>query len=332
MNELNIDQNPQNVSKSGDEVDIFELASRMWKAFMNFLSNIKNLFLFMLILLIRKLLWIASFAVVGIAAGVIYGLSVQPFRVSSLLEGSSGGVDNTVVIDRINNLDLMVDRPEELAKYLNLEIEEAYKVHYIKAFYGIDINSDGHPDYIDENLIYDPADTTQLRLPSLFYVRVALYDEAVLPKLRESLLQYINGDAYIQTLFAIDRRQKAEMIDILTKEIAKLDTIHLFVQNQRTKLELGDKVFIVGNEPEIKLFYTDVLNLYSQKQSLQKNLEISDRPVIVVQDFSPSLFEDGASSYYTFCLALAMAFIGFVCSLLWQYRKTLWKLITEDKE
>jgi len=78
------------------------------------------------------------------------------------------------------------------------------------------------------------------------------------------------------------------------------------------------------------LFYTDINTLYAQKQDLERKLEISDKPVVIVQDFTPSLYEEKESLYYASRLGLAMAFMGLICGMLWQYRKTLWKTIVEE--
>ena len=330
MNELNVKQNGDN---AGNDLDIFELSSRMWNSFKNFIIWIKDLIVFIIIFLIRKSIWIAAFAMTGMILGYVFYNLKKPAYTSSL-EGNSGGVDNTVVIDHVNKLKRMTgnNKADILAKYLNLNVEQTEKIKSIRAYYGIDINRDGKPDFIDMHERYNPKDTMQTRLPSLFYIYVSVFDEDIMPTLRNRLFQYINGNSYIQTLYNIDRRQKEDMIVLLNTEISKIDSIQFIDINnksQRASIEMGNKVFVMGAEPEIRLFYTDILSLYTQKQSLQKSLDISDKPVIIVQDFTPAQFEEKQSLYYIFWLGLAMAAMGLVCSILWQYRKPLWKIITE---
>jgi len=327
MSELNIQQN---ATKSNDEIDIFEFCSRIWRTFSKLFSKLWAFAMYLIIITIRKTLWITSFALLGIIMGVAFSALKKTYYVS-MLEGTSGGVDNTVVIDHINKLDQMVAKPEVLASYLGFSVEEAKQVRYVRAFYGIDVNRDGKPDFIDEHKKFNPRDTTQQRTPSVFYIKVALYDEDIMPKLRESLLKYINDNVFIQNLFEIDQRQKQEMIDQLEKELAKLDTIHLIALNQRASIEVGQRVFVMGSEPEIRLFYQDILDLYNRKQSMQRSREISDRPVIIVQDFTPSQFIEKGLMYYVIRFGIVMAIFGFFCSLAWQYRKTIWKLIIEDQ-
>ena len=334
MNESNIQQNQQNAGKSGDEIDIFDFTSRIWKSFKSFLTETKDLIISFIIYSIRKTLWIVSFAVLGMILGFVYYSVKKPYY-TSLLEGTSGGVDNTVVIDHINTLFQMVKKPELLARSLKLTEEQAEQIRSIKALYGIDVNKDGKPDYIDEFEKYDPRKDTSQRVPSTFYIKVALYDEEILDTLRKSLFDYINRNTYIQTLYEIDKRQKKEMIAELTKEIIKIDSVQYLdlarKTNKKKNYDKAETVFVFGNEPEIKLFYTDIFKLYEQKQALQKSLEISDKPVVIVQDFTPSHHEEKTVAYYMIRLGLAMAVLGYFCAILWQYRKPLWKIIKEEE-
>ena len=345
MNESNIQQN---TGKANDEIDILDVGSRVWGGFKSFLKDliafllgfiigVKDLIVFAIVFFIRKSVWIVSFALLGIIWGMVYYYIQKPFY-TSRLEGFSGGVDNTVVIDHINKLYRMInpEKPETLAENLGLTVEQAKAVRNIKAHYGIDVNFDGKPDYVDEKGSYDPRnrrDTIQVRVPSLFYVRVDLYDESVLPYLRESLFKFINSNTYIQTLYEIDKKQKRDLIDELAKEINKIDTVHLISvnNNKKASLELGQKLFLMGSEPEIRLFYPEILSLYGQIQDLQRSLEISDKPVIVIQDFVAAQYVERGSTYYIFRLGFTMALMGLTCAIFWQYRKTLWaKIISKE--
>ena len=320
------------MDKPNTEIDIFEFCSRMWKAFKNILVCIKDFTVSIIIITLRKSLWIISFALFGVILGSAYFHFVKTPYYVTMLEGTSGGVDNTVVIDHVNKLNSMVGNSNILARNLGISVEQAEEVRSIRAFYGIDVNDDGKPDFVDKRNRYNPRDTTQFRVPSIFYIQVALYDEDVLPALREGLFRYINSNTYIQTLFEIDQQQKQAMISELQRQIAKIDTIQLVSINRHnvSSFEIGQRIHLMGSEPEIRLFYADVLALYSRKQELEKSFEISDQPVVVVQDFTPSLFVEKTRMYYVIRLGLIMGVLGFAISILWQHRKSIWKLIVEQ--
>ena len=336
MNESNIQQNK---SKPNDEIDIFEFCSQIWIAFKKFALHIKNFIVSILIFLIRKSLWIVSFALLGMILGyALYSVS-RSYYISSL-EGNtggiydpvgkkySGGVDNSVVIDHINKLNMVTAKPSLLANYLCMNIEQAESIRSIEAYYGIDVNKDMKPDFVDIRKTYNPKDTTQRRVPSFIYIYVSVYDENVLPALRKGLFQYVNNNAYIQELYRVDKRQKRELLLEIEKEISKIDSLQHTHFHKKAKVDKGQLVFL-GNEPELKLFYTDILSLYERKQYLEKNLEISDEIIVVVQDFTPLQQEENPVLYYMCLFGALMAIVGVICALFWQHRKRVWTLIKE---
>ena len=265
MNESNIQQNN---NRPNDEIDIFEFCSRIWMAFKNFVVHIKNFIVSILIFLIRKSLWIISFALFGMILGyALYSVS-RSYYISSL-EGNTGGiydpigksyssgVDNSVVIDHINKLNMVTSKPSLLANYLGMNVEQAESIRSIEAYYGIDVNKDMKPDYVDIRKMYNPKDTTQYRVPSFLSVHVSVYDENILPALRKGLFQYINNNAYIQELYRVDRRQKRELLVEIEREISKIDSLqHTRFRREEAKADKGQLIFL-GNEPELRLFYPD---------------------------------------------------------------------------
>ena len=337
MNESNIQQN---TGKPNEEIDIFEFCSRMWVAFKNFLTSIKDLIISLIIFLIRKTLWIVSFSLAGVLMGyLMYSIS-RPFYTSTL-EGNTGGiydidernylggVDNSVVIDHINKLNQVVSKPSRLANYLGMSVEQAKEIRSIKAYYGIDVDKDMKPDYVDDKETYNPKDTTQFRVPSFIHIKVSVYDESIFPELRKGLFNYINKNSFIKELYDIDRRQKREMIKELDIEIQKIADFQQARIRKESSIEQGS-VVVLGNEPEPKLFYNDVLSLQSRKKKLEKNLEISDEIIVVVQNFTPLQQEGRPVLKLIFVLGASMAVLGLFSSLLWQYRKRIWELIKED--
>ena len=317
----------QNTVRPNDEIDIFEFSSRMWAAFTNFLVGIKDLIVSIIIFLIRKSLWIVSFALIGAILGVVLHRVSRPYY-SSSLEGTTGGIENSVVIDHINKLNLVTSKPDLLANYLGINVEDAKAIHSIKAFYGIDINKDWKVDYVDFKNTYNPKDTNQIRVPSFIHVKVSVYDENILPVLRKGLFQYIKTNTYVQELFKIDTFQKRQFIKELESEIYKIDSL------QRAKIRkelMPDKgnTLVLDNRQEFRLFHEDILSLYARKQRLEKELDISDEIIIIVQDFTPLQLEEPVFKYVTL-FGGSMAILGIFCALLWQYRKRIWELIRED--
>jgi len=325
MSESNI---PQNTSRPNDEIDIFEFCSRIWVAFKNFLINIKDLIVSFIIFLIRKSLWIVTFAVIGMILGYVFHSFSTKGYISSI-EGETGGIDNTVIIDHINKLNQVKGKPSLLANYLGMSIDQVIAINYIKACYGIDINRDGKWDYVDLKNSYNPKDTMQRRVPSFVHIRISVNDESILPILRKSLLQYINNNTYIQVLFKIDREQKLALIKELDKEIEKITKLQeARIKKESNTVDIGQ--LLVAGTDQTRLFYEDLLSLYSQKQSIQKNLEVSDEIITVIQDLIPLEFEEHSVIKLMAIFGGIMIILGIFCSLIWKNRKRILELIKED--
>ncbi len=318
----------QNKHQPNDEIDIFEFCSRIWGAFEKFLINIKDIIVSIIVFLIRKSVWIASFAIVGALIGYLWHGISKPLY-SSSLEGYTGGLDNRMIIDHINKLEQLVVKPGLLANYLNINEDEAKSIKSVKAYYGIDVNKDGRMDYIDFKGTYNPADTNQIRISSFLYLKVSVHDENILPVLRKGLLNYINSNPYFRERFNIDRGQKKETIEDIDIEISKIDSL----QRSRFRKDMfpnSSQIVFLGNQAETKLFDDEIMKLRAQKQALQGDLKVSEEIIVVVQDFTSLSEEENPLLRYILICSIAMAVLGFFCALLWQYRKKIWELIKED--
>ena len=346
MDESNMGQNQQNTVKSTEEIDIFEVGSRVWNGITKLFIGLKDLIAYIIILLkdicvsiiillIRKWLWIAIFTICGMLIGLGLYEAIRPSYLFTC-EGETGGIDNTVVIEHVNRLNLLLGDTLLLANYLNLTVEQALEIRSIKACYGIDITGDGKPEYIDiSGKRFNHKDSTQTRLPSFVHFRISLYDKEILPAVREGFLHYIKNNVYIQDLYRIDKEQRIQMIEGLDKEIARLDKIDSVQRsrmsnNDELGTDKGQIVFLNNKEQEIRLLYTDILALFTQRQVLQRHIDLIHEPVLIVQDFIPVNQKERPLTWFLIRFGGMMAFLGIFCAMIWQYRKTIWKTIRED--
>jgi len=323
MKEINSEQNQRNYN---DEIDIFDFCFRLWKELKNILTIVKDYILLIIIFLIRKSLWIASFAVAGIICGyTIYVMSKQSY--SSLLEGFTGCLDNKKVISHINRLSKLSDDPDLLASFLNITVEQAEEVKSVNAYYGIKINGSKNTDFIDFDDRYNPLDTNQMRVPSYVYIQVSVYDKSVIPELREGLLHYVKSNTYINEHFRVCRDHQQQIINQIDVEIQMIDSL----QHSRFRKDIhpNTQLVFMNMEPDFRLFHEEKLGLLSRKHQLEKELEFSEEIITIVHDFTPLAFEDNPKSIYLMISGSIMAVMGLFSALLWQYRKRIWRLIIE---
>ncbi|MDR0712779.1 MAG: hypothetical protein LBF89_00730 [Bacteroidales bacterium] len=316
----------QNKGGQSDEIDIFEFCSRLYNVFKSFVIQLKDFFVAILILLIRKSLWIISFAVIGIALGVAL-YNYMPVIYSSQLIADTGGVNNSVFIDQVNRISRLVKKPERLANFLQMDEEQAKKITFIKAYYGIDINRDGQLDYVDFDENYNAKDTSIRRLTTYLCLKVSVKDESIFVPLKDKILWYLQSNEYIRHLHEISIRQKIDFIHELDREMSKIDSI----QNAQLRQNMGNfKEIVLMNKPEMKLFHSDMLSLYSRKQSFERDTAIFKQPISVIQDFTLLGEEDRNLQWYIFKGCVMGAITGLCFSLLWQYRKRIYQLIREE--
>jgi hypothetical protein len=261
-----------------------------------------------------------------LAGFLFYTLSRTVYIAS--FEADTGGVDNSVVINHINKLDMAIKKPDILAKYLGLTAEQVKNIKSIKASYGIDVNGDGKQDYIDMDELYNPKDTMEHRVPSFVHVSVSLYDESILPDVRRGLFRYINDNALLQELFRIDKMQKEQFVEELKSEIAKMDTLRRVQMRKEMQADKGQTMIIIGNINEQKQASADMLLLHEKIRELQKSLSLNREIIIVVQDFTELLQEEKTVLNVMLNFAAAMASFGLFFAMFWQYRMTIWGLIS----
>lgn len=318
-------------TNASDEIDLLELFGKMWRGIKNGISWCGNLAKDFFLLLIRKSLWIAGFGIVGVIVGIIF-FSTSPRYYSSEMTAISNALDNNYIISSINLLnDLFRDKNYEIASnYLEIPIREAEKIRSIAAYYGIDVNKDGVVDYVDYNGTYNPKDTSVKRSSSFFFIKLEVYSENIFVPARDGLKKYIYKNNYILENNRIRIAQSENMISSINQEIQKLDSLQKieYFEVPRTQ-KASTSQMVILNEKEIKLYHEQILGLEREKLKIQRDIAINKDPITVVQDFTPLSRAENPASKYIIKWGLLFAFLGFVTSLLWQFRKSIIKLIVE---
>lgn len=314
--------------KPTDEIDLIELFNRIGRGLKSMFYWIINLIKLFLILLIRKSLWIISFSIIGGVIGYTLYNSTPRIYTSEMV-ARSNSMNNSVIVNSINLLNNLIGNPEALSGYLNINHEQAKSIKSIESFYGIDINKDNITDYIDYNNIYNPKDTTQKRLPDIFYLRIRVFDETIFPSVRDGIKAYISNNAYIIKNNLIRKQQANKLIEAYNKEIQKIDSSQKVQYFEVARMQkTSNSQTLVLNEKENKQQYlNEILLLFTKKQEIEKDMILNPDPITVIQDFTQlSKAVNPLVEFYKLWVSLFAA-IGFFISIGWQYREKIWKLI-----
>jgi len=318
-------------SSSNDEIDLLELFNRMGKAFTKSIIWVLNLLLKLFLLILSKAFWIASFMIIGIGLGIAVFYATPRFY-SSQMMATANSTNNGIVINAINQLNDLFTAANytAAAQNLNIPIEQAKKIKSIQAFYGIDINHDNIPDYVDYDNLYNPKDTTTKRVPGLFYVMVKVFDKGVFAPVRNGIEKYIFSNPYIAENNNIRKEQTASMIVAYDKEIQKLDSLQKdYYFNQLTQ-KAGSGQIIFLNQKDVKLFHKEMLGLVEQKQDLQKTLTLNPDPITVIQDFTQLTRAVNPWTKYVKYWGIGFALLGFFAGVYWQHRKSVFAFLRKN--
>lgn len=319
---------PNTQKQTSDEIDLLELFSRMWQGFKNSIKWIINLIVKFFLLLIRKSLWIISFGVIGLVVGYIFYTNSKRFYTSEMT-AISNSINNSYVVSSINLLnDVFKQKNYPIAaNYLNIDINRVQEIKSIEAFYTIDINKDGLPDYTDYKWKYNPRDTTK-RLDSYFVIRLEVYDESIFAQVRDGIKNYIYKNKFILDNNNERIRQNKILIETIENEIRKLDSLQKVEYFELPQMQRAtSNQMVVLNEKDRKLYHDQKLALEREKLRLEKDININSEPITVVQDFTPLSKAENPYTKYAISLGLLFAVLGFVISIFWQYKRDIYDLI-----
>jgi len=320
--------------KQNEEIDLLELFQRMGKSIRKGINWVINLIYQIFLLILRKRNWIAIFTIIGTAIGLLLFSLVTP-SFESVMVARSNATQNTLVVDAIKNLSALCTQRNynELARMIGTSTQNAAAIKSIGAFYGIDINADGQMDYIDYNNSFKAkkGDSTLLRLPGQFYVKITVMNEKVYPILTNGIKNFIAKDPFIAENNLIRKQQTSDMINSYNLEIKKLDSLQKSYYFTQLTQRAGNGQMLFLNEKEVKLFHRDVLALVKEKQSLERSLLVDPDPITVVQDFTPLNKVNNPWTKYVKLFGISFAFMGLFIGVFWEYKRNIWQFIKDAK-
>jgi len=317
--------------KRNDEIDLIELFQKMGNGIKNLLNSFLNLLYSILLFFIRKSILILIIILLGLAYGYVK-YKTSPRYYSSSIEAYSNAISSIDMINYVNNIHELFKENNNVGLQSKLELDTLLlaKIKDVKAFKVIDFNDDGVTDLIDYNEKYLTSDT--LVSESRFVVKVEVFDAHIFPVIQESILSYIDQNSYINKLNSIRKDQLQELILKLNTEVASLDSlkkVEYFTTGEKLKTQAGQ--LLVMNEKATQLYHNQIINLYKQKQALERTLELRTEPITIIQDFSAlSTVENKLMKYFKF-YGLAGLIFGIFISIILENFKGIIKIIRESK-
>ncbi|MDR3188849.1 MAG: hypothetical protein LBT94_06665 [Prevotellaceae bacterium] len=319
-----------NSTKSNVETEI-----DLWDILQKFGSWCSKVILALLTFLLRKSVWLICFCFAGVAVGgVLYTISKPNYSAQMLVQINVA--DNFFYVNLINeNLAARsITGPRDLARKLGVAEDMAKQIKNIQAYHGVDFNSDGVSDAMDEKNEYVASrDSTKASkvLHHVFYVRTLASSQEVLPHIRKSVIDFIHKNDFVQRHNTRRIEEINEQISYLHLQIKRLDSLqqYEYFLKGNTKKNAGAGQFLVLNEQAQSLYHNDLISLNNQVLDKNTVLRLYSEPIAVVQDFAEVSRRKNGLMFYVKPLALSFFLIGLLLLIIWDYRKPLVRLYRE---
>jgi hypothetical protein len=206
------------------------------------------------------------------------------------------------VISYVNRLHTfcLEENKQNLSEAIGLTSAQTENILDIKSFWIIDNGNDGIPDYVDYDDKHDIYDTVNRRMSDRLDIRVRILQPQELSNIREGILRFINNDPLFQQRNALRLRQKTEMLARLEYDILQLDSLQRFkyFEEARNLVPRTGSQMIFLQEQKTQLLYTDIYNLYVEKQRLELDRDLYKDIVTVLSDFSIAAQRENSGRYY----------------------------------
>ena len=316
-----------------DEIDLLELFRKSWIVTKKIFNWIIRSILLFIIFLFRKSLYIAGFLILG---GVIgYGISKisRPYYASDMVlqPNAITASDMISYINKLHDL-LKIQNYTEVSKILQLKDILSSQIKDIQAYWFIDKDKDGTPDYIDYKNEFDVRDTTQRRLNNRIDIRVEVYNNGIFNLVKSGIYNYFNLNPYINRLNQVRIQQTKELIAKINNQIFKLDSLedYEYFQKQKDMRPSGGKGQIVFlNEQKVQLYHGDIISLQKQRLTLEKELTVYPDPITIIEDFTPFTKQENPKSKYIIEYGLIFGLLGILFLAFLATRKKIQHFIEE---
>ncbi len=319
--------------QKNDEIDLLELFHKTWDVTKNFFNWIIRSILLFIVFLVRNSLYIAGFFILGGIIGLGISFRGRPYYVSDVvIKPNTLSVAN--MISYINRLHGLLKRKDtiELSKLLKIhDTITIQKIKDIQAFWIIDENKDGIPDYVDYKN-KDKSDTSKRKITSRFDLRVEMYDYHLSDSVKSKIYNFIFLNPYITKLNGVRNQQTKILISKINSQIVTLDSLqdYDYFQKQKDMRPSGKNGQIVFlNEQKVQLYHGDIINLQKQRLALEKELAVYPDPITIIEDFT-STKKENPKSKYILKYGLWIGLLGILFLFLFQNRKSIKKYMEQD--
>jgi hypothetical protein len=272
-----------------DEIDLLELFRSMGRTILTGVKALGTGILISFVFLLKK--WLPLGIALFISVGLSYILkkSQNPFYYSDMMIRSNT-ISNADMISYLNRLHYfcLEQNIEAVSQALSISLEKAKEINDIQAYWVIDRNNDGTPDYTDYKNKYNVYDTVNVRMPDRLAIKVNLTVPGDLAILKSGIFAYVNNNSQYRQKNEFRLVQINEMLIRLNYDIKQLDSLQKVKYFEETRSRQPEKngQMIFLQEQKTQLIYEDIYTLYTRKQNLDLQKDLYPDLITIVSDFT----------------------------------------------
>lgn len=311
---------PETKNVNNDEIDLLDLFRRMGKTLNRWFRALGRAFIISFFFLFKRWLPLSIAVIAGAFISYFLKSTSDSFYTSDMVlrnnlsQNRRSGI-TAEIIGSVNKLHLYCKEKnkEELKSLLSEDSESVENIIDISAYWIIDKNKNGIPDYVDYDDNHNVYDTTNIRMQDRFDIRVKIRSPQKLAELRKHIISYINNDSLFQERNIVRLEQDKALLTRYNYDISQLDSLQkvkYFEETRNIAPKSGGQIIFM-QEQKTQLVYPDIYDLFSRKLGIETDLTLYSQVVTVLSDFSlPTIRENGTIYYakkiipFFFCLTL----------------------------
>lgn len=277
-----------NRSAANDEIDLIDLFRRMGKTISRWLAALGRAILISIVFLVRRWLPLGISIVIGIALSFYLLKTSESFYTSDLVLRVNTG-PTSEIMNQINRLHTyLIEENGLLESSMSYTPDISDNIIDIRAYWIIDNNNDKIPDFVDYEEEHNIYDSVNVRMTDRINVNVRIKSPQLLNQVRDGLIAYINSDPLFRQRNDLRINQNNELLARLQYDIQQLDSLQKvkYFEEARNLLPKNGGQMVFLQEQKTQLLYSDIYNLYSRKQSIERENTLYKDVVTILSDFS----------------------------------------------
>ena len=313
------------------EIDLVNIFNKIFSWFARLFKAIGIAIIKSIAFLYHNILIVTLSIVIGFVASYILKHAEKPLYKSEITFRNNS-ISNADMISHFNQLGnlVMEKNTSEVSSFLDITENESSDLVKLSAYWVIDINRDGVPDYVDYKNKHDPADTVNVRMSDRFVVEVSSLDPFNLVNIRNGLIKYAESHPLAGNANAQRIRRLNELIERTNFDIRELDSLQKVKYFEETRSRMSEAGQIVlFQEQQTQMFYRDIQNLMAQRQGYERELALYPDAVSVISDFLPSSTRVNTAFYYSKITVPSAFFLAIILLLLAKNRKRIVEILNK---